>query len=139
MEPVCDPNRNKEEGLKFDEGKLRFDLIPIYPLEELARVYTIGAKKYGDYNWRQGMRWSRIIRAGLGHFYSWIKGEKYDKEDGQHHLASVAWCVFALMQYEKDKNQFDDRYSPKLPTDKCYICGKPAGEEHEPFCSRGKY
>jgi hypothetical protein len=50
MEPVCDPNRNKEEGLKFDEGKLRFDLIPIYPLEELARVYTIGAKKYGDYN-----------------------------------------------------------------------------------------
>lgn len=84
------------------------------------------------------MKWGRIIRAGLGHFYSWIKGEKYDKEDGQHHLASVAWCVFALMQYEKDKNQFDDRYSSNLPVDRCYIRGRPEGESHEPFCSKGR-
>lgn len=103
----------KKEGSKFDEGKLRFDLIPIYPLEELARVYTIGAKKYGDHNWRKGLKWSRVIRAGIGHFYSWIRGEQYDLEDGQHHLSSVAWCVFTLMQYEKDKPELDDRFKDK--------------------------
>lgn len=103
----------KNEGLKFDEGKLRFDLIPVYPLEELARVYTIGAKKYGDHNWRNGLKWSRVIRAGLGHFYSWIRGEKYDKMDGQHHLASVVWCVFTLMQYEEDMPELDDRFKDK--------------------------
>ncbi|MGH7036331.1 MAG: DNA gyrase inhibitor YacG [Stellaceae bacterium] len=26
--------------------------------------------------------------------------------------------------------------SPKIPTGKCPICGKPAVEQHRPFCSR---
>lgn len=101
-------------GRKDDQDKLRFDLIPVGPLHKLAEVYTIGAKKYDDRNWENGLFWGRIYRALIGHALSWWGGEVLDQEDGQHHLASVAWCAFALMEYENTRPEFDDR-SPDFP------------------------
>ena len=97
------------EGKKNDEGKLRYDLIPTYALEELARVYTIGARKYADNNWRKGFRWGRIFGALMRHAWSWWRGERLDPVDGQHHLASVAWTAFTLMEFEKKGIGEDDR------------------------------
>ena len=48
----------KREGTKHDQGKLRYDLISAVGMEELAKVYTYGAKKYADHNWRKGIKWS---------------------------------------------------------------------------------
>ena len=96
-------------GRKFDSNKLRFDLIPVEPLQELARVYTIGAKKYGDRNWENGLSWSRLFAAMMRHAWKFWMGERNDPEDGQHHLSSVAWCAFALMEYEKTHKELDDR------------------------------
>ncbi len=87
--------------MKNDTGKLRFDLIPPYALEKLAYVYTIGAAKYGDNNWLRGMDRGRIVAAMLRHINRWQKGETVDPDDGRHPLASVAWCAFALMEYER--------------------------------------
>lgn len=97
------------EGTKHDSGKLRFDLIPTYPLEELARVYTIGAKKYDDHNWRKGILYSRIFAAMMRHAWAWWRGSVHDPEDGQHHLSSVAWCAFTLMWFERFRPGYDDR------------------------------
>lgn len=97
------------EGTKHDEGKLRWDLLPVRPLEEVVKVYTIGAKKYEDRNWEKGLRWGRVFRALMSHAWKWWRGEKYDQEDGQHHLASVAWCALALMEYEETHPELDDR------------------------------
>jgi hypothetical protein len=99
----------KLEGRKDDKGKLRYDLIPVYPLTLLAEVYTIGSIKYDDENWRQGISWKRIFAAMMRHAWNWMAGEEYDNETGQHHLASVAWCAFALIEYEKTHPEFDDR------------------------------
>ena len=63
ISPPRTPRDKFEEGVKNDDGKLRYDLIPVRPLAEVARVYTIGAKKYSDYNWRKGIKWSRIYAA----------------------------------------------------------------------------
>lgn len=94
---------------KDDSGKLRYDLIPAYPLEELARVYTIGASKYDPNNWRKGFKWTRVAGALLRHFYAWYRGEKVDPENGQLHMSSVAWCAFTLMEFERKGSGEDDR------------------------------
>jgi len=91
----------KEDGAKFDDGKERFDLLPIYPLWEIVRVYTYGTQKYDDDNWRRGMKWGKLIAAALRHFFKWMMGEKYDDESGLHHLAHCAWQCMALMEYER--------------------------------------
>ena len=97
------------EGRKDDTGKLRFDLIPVRPLEEVARVYTIGAAKYDDRNWENGLSWGRVFAALMRHAWAWWRRERLDQTDGQHHLASVVWCALALMEYEETHQELDDR------------------------------
>ena len=105
------------EGRKDDTGKLRFDLIPAGPLNKLAEVYTIGARKYADRNWEKGIAWSRIFAAMQRHAWKFWNGERYDQQDGQEHLASVAWCAFALLEYLETHNELDDRPRRKQPVD----------------------
>ncbi len=97
------------EGRKNDEGKARFDLLPVKPLFKVAEVYTIGAAKYGDRNWEKGIPWWRIFSAMMRHAWNWWRGEKLDPEDRQHHLASVVFCAFTLMEYEETHPELDDR------------------------------
>ncbi len=92
-----------------DADKIRFDLIPPWPFYQLGQVYTIGAKKYGDDNWKKGMSWMRMVGSMKRHLEAFIMGESYDQADGQHHLASVAWGAFALQDYELFRPEFDDR------------------------------
>lgn len=96
------------EGRKDDTGKLRYDLFPA-SLSEVAQVYTLGAAKYSDRNWEKGLKWSRVFSAMMRHGWAWWWGEVTDKVDGQHHLASVAWCALALMEYERTHPELDDR------------------------------
>jgi hypothetical protein len=96
-------------GRKDDIGKLRYDLFPPGPLSLVAEVFTIGAKKYDDRNWEKGIKWGRIFGALMRHAWKWWGGEKNDPVDGQHHLASVAWCCLVLMEYERTHPEMDDR------------------------------
>ncbi len=98
------------QGRKDDIGKLRFDLIPVGPMRRLAEVYTIGAKKYAPNNWREGLEFGRVFAAMMRHAEDWWGGEELDSDDGQHHLASVAWCAFTLMELATTRPDLDDRW-----------------------------
>jgi len=97
------------EGKKFDKDKLRYDLLPPEPLARVVEVFTIGARKYGDRNWEKGLTWGRVFAAMMRHAWAWWRGERFDPEDGQHHLSSVAWCALVLMEYEETHQELDDR------------------------------
>jgi hypothetical protein len=88
-------------GRRADAGKLRYDLIPVGPLAELARVYTLGAIKYTDDNWRGGIAYESCLSSMMRHVEKWRAGETIDP-DGQHHMASVAFWAFAIMQFDRD-------------------------------------
>jgi len=108
---VIDEN-DKEFGKKHDDGKPRMELLSPIALEEIAKVLTFGAKKYGDHNWRQGIKWTRILGALLRHVYAFLRGENEDSETGLSHMAHVGCCVLFLLDYEVNKREFDDRYKP---------------------------
>lgn len=100
----------KETAARFSKGKIRHDLIPPWPLEELAKVYTYGSQKYDSDNWRKGLRWRKDVIGPLKrHLEKWICGEKLDDESNCFHLAMVLWNVCALMEYERCSIGIDDR------------------------------
>jgi hypothetical protein len=105
------------EGVRFDQGKLRFDLLPPDGIAELAKVYTVGAAKYADRNWEKGMNWSRILGSLFRHTFSFMLGETYDKETGCHHMAHATWNALALCVYSMRKIGTDDLHGP-FPMDK---------------------
>ncbi len=100
-------------GVKFDQDKPRWALLPSEALEEVVKVYTFGAKKYAENNWRKGMLWSRTFSAIMRHSWAFWKGETFDPETGLHHMAHVAFGCLTLIEYEKTQKNFDDRYQEK--------------------------
>lgn len=90
------------EGKKYDDGKLRWDLLPMCIIEEVVEVLTLGAKKYGDSNWKQVENWEdRYYAAMMRHISKWRVGEKADDESGLRHLAH-AICSAVFIMYLED-------------------------------------
>lgn len=81
-----------------DEGKPRFDLIPLDPLTRLAELYARGAEKYGDRNWQLANTPEELQRfkaSGFRHLVQYLKGEL-----DEDHAAAVVWNMFACMDLE---------------------------------------
>lgn len=99
------------EGMKFDADKVRLDLIPYQAIEQVARVLTFGAAKYGEYNWARGINYSRLVRAAINHLQLWFRGQKHDQETGISHLAHAACCILFLIHYDSHEHYIknDDR------------------------------
>jgi len=108
---VDEPGKDKTDGIATRSSlqKVRFDLIPIAPLVEVAKVFSFGAYHYGDRNWEAGFSWSRCIGSVWRHFTKWLLGEELDDESGLNHLAHVIVNVLFLMQYTFTKKGVDDR------------------------------
>lgn len=93
----------------------RYDLIPAFPLDQLARVYGKGAEKYADNNWRKGYSWHLNFAAMQRHLWAFWSGEDNDPETGCPHLAHAAWHAFSLLEFSQGPmkegyKQFDCRY-----------------------------
>lgn len=87
----------------------RFDLIPIGPLWEVARLYGVGAAKYAPRNWELGYTWSLSYAAMMRHAALFWAGESLDDETKRHHLSSVIFHAMALMEFEQKGKGTDDR------------------------------
>ena len=102
--------RKKDKAVKYDFGKLRYDLLPVKALEKIVKVYNYGATKYpDDRNWEKGLSWSRVFGALQRHTWAFWSGETTDKESRMQHLAHAAWCCLALLEYEETHPELDDR------------------------------
>ena len=96
-------------GLRYNDNKLRLDLLPVGPLQDLAKVLAQGAQKYAERNWERGMRWSTCYGCALRHLFAWQGGEDLDQESGLPHLAHVMANIAFLLEYRKTCPALDDR------------------------------
>lgn len=97
-----------------NEGKGRFDLMPVEALMRLARHFQNGAKKYGDENWRKGQNLRRFMDSAIRHGLKYLAG--YRDED---HAIAAAWNLLCLVETEymieqgilpKSLNDLPDHY-----------------------------
>lgn len=105
-------SNKKTEGVKHDQQKIRWDLVPYDAVNEIAKVLTFGAAKYEARNWEKGMDWSRAFGALQRHLTRWFHGQDKDKETKLTHLANAGCCLFFLLSWELRQVGNDDR--PKL-------------------------
>lgn len=100
-----------EEAKKFDQEKVRMDLLPPELLTATAEILGFGASKYGERNWENGMNWSRVFGALMRHLWAWWSGQNLDEETGKSHLWHAACCIAFLIAYEERGIGKDDRGS----------------------------
>ncbi len=94
--PIPPPPPSEEGGVKHDQGKLRYDLIPWEHEEGLAQVFTMGSVKYGDRNWQLGIEEDRLLAAARRHMAAHQRGELDDPESGLDHMYHAAWNLLAI-------------------------------------------
>ena len=108
----------QDKGLRFNTGKTRHDLVPVFAQEQYARVLTKGSEKYAERNWELGMKWSKVIASMKRHIQAFESGEDYDKETGLLHTAHIMCNAGFLTEYYKIYPQGDDRPHKYLKTPK---------------------
>lgn len=89
------------EGVKFDNNKPQWSLMPWKALSQVVDVLTYGAKKYAPDNWKKvpNAR-QRYIDAGFRHLTAYAGGEKNDSETGLSHLAHATCCLLFLLAFD---------------------------------------
>jgi hypothetical protein len=95
----------QDEGLKYDDDKLRWDLLPLSALNDTVRVITFGAKKYGPNNWqavKDGP--NRYLAAALRHIVALQDGEKLDPESGIPHVAHAITNLVFVSELARKAN-----------------------------------
>ena len=92
-----------KKGIKHDQEKPRWDLLPLSAVEELVKVMTYGAGKYKPNNWQHVKPHSRYFAACLRHLTAHQAGELLDPETQLSHLAHAATNLIFLLYFEKNK------------------------------------
>jgi hypothetical protein len=112
---------NKTGSLRYNEGKIRMDLIPSYALKEVAKVFTYGAEKYtvkdndgniiskGDDNWKKGQPWMSVIASAKRHIEEFVAGNDCDEESSLLHIAQATTNLMFLLEFYKIYPQGDNR------------------------------
>lgn len=112
-------NSNLEsKALRFNQGKIQFNLIPWQWTFELGRIFTKGAEKYAPNNWKKSLNTpdhDQFVEDRLGslqrHLCESMKGVLIDAETGCYHMALVGWNALCIFYYQLN----DNRLSSKIP------------------------
>lgn len=100
---VADLSGETKQGVKYDDGKARWELIPFRAMRDVVDVLTYGSRKYADDNWKivPDAR-KRYVSAAFRHLTDWAGGEKKDSETGKSHLAHAICCLLFLLWFEQE-------------------------------------
>jgi len=124
--------QKKEQGARFNNGKVRHDLLEPFAIDEVAKVFTKGSLKYAPNNWLKGMPWTEVIACAKRHISKIEKGEDFDfdpnckecqegtciNHTGLYHAAHAAWNMLAIVSYYKYCPEYDNRLHIVLPKKK---------------------
>lgn len=98
--PMQTKNQDMSKGgVKYDEDKVAWTLLPKAALAEVSKVLMYGLKKYSAHNWAKGMTWSRPADATYRHLAAWESGEDNDPETGLSHIAHALCELLFLMSF----------------------------------------
>lgn len=95
------------EFKKYDEDKPALHLMPCRAEEQVGRVLTYGAQKYGADNWDKGGEdgKDRYIGAALRHINAFRQGKVLDEESGIHHLAHAAASIMFALEIDLSRKE----------------------------------
>jgi hypothetical protein len=95
------------------KSKPQLHLIPRVSLEAQAGALQLGAKKYGEANWRYNtVCQSTYISAIMRHTAAFQDGEDLDPESGLSHLGHVMASCAIILDAAKCGTLVDDRVKP---------------------------
>jgi len=116
---------NNDKAVRYNNNKLRYDLIPSYTLEKIAEAFTEGCKKYPERNWEKGFEWMSVVASLKRHLEQFCKGVDLDSESNLPHILHVIMNSIFLLEYYNIYPEGDNRPHAYLSNKKYYIIRDP--------------
>ena len=91
--------------MKWSKDKIRYGLVPVIALKNLAEVFTYGAKKYKPRNYLECVDPGEFTNALFRHFEAYRDGEIIDPESGLPHLGHLMCCAAILLDIENENSK----------------------------------
>ena len=99
---VATQSSNKSSGIKYDEDKPDWSLLPLKVVKDIVAVLTMGKEKYSRDNWQKVSNpEDRYFAAAMRHLEQYQSGEVVDSDSGITHLAHASCCLIFLMWFDK--------------------------------------
>jgi hypothetical protein len=117
------PAQSTGQGIKHDQGKDRWSLLPWDAVQGIVKVLVYGANKYSSRNWEAGMDWDRPYDALMRHLTDWYhqvdkgKGPGRDADTGYSDLWHAGCNVLFLIAFELRGTGRDTRPNVQPITD----------------------
>jgi len=100
FDKVQDSGQRQEFGTgavrDTQDGKGRYDLLPVHAIARLAKHFENGAKKYGESNWAKGIPLRRYLDSMLRHSFKFMGGA-----NDEDHLAAIIWNACCLLETQE--------------------------------------
>ena len=104
-------NEQPSTGNKLDSGKPKISLIPSEAITEMAIAFTYGASKYEADNFKNGIKFRRLIDAAFRHLLAISNGEDVDSESLNSHVGHCMASLAMLTYMMHNKPELDDRFN----------------------------
>lgn len=93
-------------GVKHDNLKPRWSLLPLNVMREVIAVLEYGAKKYSFDNWQKVINGEdRYYDAAMRHIQARRLGSVRDKESSYFHLAHAICCLIFWLWFDLKKRR----------------------------------
>lgn len=99
-----------DQGIRENEGKLKWSLVSWKALEPMVRVLMFGASKYDNHNWKRGLKYTETCESLQRHMNSFLEGEDDDKESKLSHVAHILCNAMFLSYMYLFRKDMDDRF-----------------------------
>lgn len=109
------PEQKWEPGKEFKIDRVRWRNFPLWLLEDMMRVASMGEAKYGTYDFLQPNNQLTVndhLDAAKRHMTEFEHPHRpdKDKESGVNHLYSAAWRMMVAAYIAENYPQKDDRF-----------------------------
>lgn len=100
---------SKSSGVKYDDSKVQYTLVPSYALEAVAKNLTAGLIKYKERdNWQKVPNATdRYLNALYRHLEAHRRGEIYDTDNDDPtttHMSAVAVNAMFILEFMLNEN-----------------------------------
>lgn len=102
------PLKHYQTDAKHDNGKPDWSMLDLSLVEEIVKVFDMGAVKHGRDSWKKEENAvDRNFAALMRHITDYQYGQIIDKESGLSNMAHAAWRCLALMHFERKESKGD--------------------------------
>ena len=108
--PAAASNPDDNPKTALGEAKPKMSHTPTESIRLLGQVHSMGAAKYGAFNWREKTVSSTVYYdAAMRHLMAYFDGQDIDEESGLPHLAHVMACCSILLDASNGDTLNDNR------------------------------